>query len=250
MPDTDNQQPSPDSSSDSSSSLTQTELQLALVTREGTPRPAFTLTKTGIIIRDDLEEDEWKEGLKLFFWAQHSLKLGFSQYISYGKAKKFKVDEALAQLEFDMPTVKVALDLATVPLEMQFENLTAEHYLVLARADDQSKPKKMKWAKIASDQNLSPSQLKASIAAGEVVSTSTTRQQTHGIINIHGIRQEFEIWLRRVGGVEGILKMDKEHVAEIVGEMDLMIEVYNQIKSGNPPKKAAAKKAAKKKEKK
>jgi len=229
--------------------LEQTELQLAIIDpgRE-TTEAAFRLTKTGIVIRDDLTEEEWKDGLKLFYWAQHSLKLGFSQYISFGKAKGYKVNDALAQLEFDMPTVKIALDLATVPIEMQHENLTAEHYLVLARADDLSKPKKMKWAKIASEQNLTPPQLKASIAAGEVVSTATARQQSHGIIGIHGISQEFDIWFRRVGELDGIMKMDKEHQDEILGEIEPIAKLYDQIKAGKPAKKTA-KKAAKKKAK-
>lgn len=248
MSDTEQNTDTNPSAPDGSPSLIQPELELALFTKDGEQRSAFTLTKSGIIIRDDLTEPEWKDGLKLFHWAQHSLKMGLSQYISFGKAKKFNVDDALAQLEFDLPTVKAALDLATVPLEMQHPNLNAEHYLVLARADDTSKTQKVKWARIAAEQHLTPPQLKASIAAGEVVSVSTTRQQQHGIVSIHGIRQEVDIWLNRVKGVEGILKMDRPHQQEILELLKPIADLYAQILKGSSgkPKKNAKKSAGKK----
>src|SRR4051794_12653880 len=41
------------------------------------------------------------------------------------------------------------------------------------------------------------------------------RTAVSGVIGIHGIRQDFDIWLRRVGGAEGILKQDKEDVQEV-----------------------------------
>ena len=115
----------------------------------------------------------------------------------------------------------------------------------IARADDLPKKGKLKWAKIASEQNLSPVQLKASIAAGEVVDVAAARQQRHGIISIHGIRQEVDIWLNRVGGIEGILKMDKPHQDEILELIEPIANLYSQIKGGTK-KKSRKKKADKK----
>ena len=40
-----------------------------------------------------------------------------------------------------------------------------------------------------------------------------------GVITIHGIRAEFDVWIRRVGGLEGILKMKPELREEIIGEI-------------------------------
>lgn len=174
------------------------------------------------------------------------MKLGFAAYLAFGQRfGKEAVEGALAQLEFDMPDVKQALDINTVPPEMRHDNLSAEHYLVIARADDLPKKGKLKWAKIASEQNLSPVQLKASIAAGEVVDVAAARQQRHGIISIHGIRQEVDIWLNRVGGIEGILKMDKPHQDEILELIEPIANLYSQIKGGTK-KKSRKKKADKK----
>lgn len=248
MPETE-QDTAPNTDQGTGGSVIQTELQLMIVPPGGKVTGSvhpFTLTGSGIVIPESLTLEEWKEGLKLFKWAQTSLKLGFAGYISFGKAKfgKEVVDDALGQLEFEMPEVKQALDIGTVPDEMRHENLTAEHYIVLARADDLSKPKKVKWAKIAAEQNLTPPQLKASIAAGEVVSVDVARQQRHGIISIHGIRQEVDIWLNRVKGIDGILKMDDAHRQEILDLLKPIHDLYAAIKAG--PKKKG-KKAAKKK---
>jgi hypothetical protein len=40
-----------------------------------------------------------------------------------------------------------------------------------------------------------------------------------GVITIHGIRGLFDVWIRRVGGLEGILKMEPEIRQEIIGEI-------------------------------
>lgn len=257
MPDTQDQTTEPQSSP---TSLIQPELQFVIYPRGPLASateipPPFTLTRTGIIIPDDLTENNWRDGLKLFKWAQTSLKLGFASYIAYGTAKfgRDKVSAALGQLEFDMPTVTQAMDINTVPDEIRYDNLTADHYIVLARSSDLTKAKKADWSRIASEQNLTPPQLKASIAAGEVVSVSVTRQQQHGIIGIHGIRQELDIWLNRVGGIDGILKMDQAHQDEILGEIERFADLYAQIKAGTgdkkpdkKPAKAPAKKVKKK----
>lgn len=217
---------------------------------KSTPFKAFDMTKTGIVIQDDLSEDQWKEGLKYFKLAKTAIEVGLADYLSYGRAKYGVkvVDAALQQLEFDMPTVTRAIDISTIPIEMRHDNLTAEHYLILARANDLSKSGRNKWARTASEQNLTPSILKASIAAGEVVSASQASQQQHGIVNIHAIRQDFDIWMRRIKGVKGILKLGEEHRKEIMGEIAPIVDLYNKLSvatSSAPEKKKT--KAAKKK---
>lgn len=236
-------------STDTSLTLVQPELSFTVIEPGQKPgRAAFKIsTEDEIVIPDDLSEEEWCQGLHFFKRSHIKLKLWFSGYLSFGQIKfgKEKVDTALAQLEFDMPMVTQALDIGTVPDEMRFHNLTAEHYIILARADDLTKPKKIKWAKIASEQNLSPLQLKASIAAGEVVSTAGTRQLTQGIVSIHGIRQELDLWLHRVKGVEGILKMDLPLQQEILNEIEPIAFLYEELKAGMA-KKPKGKKIVKK----
>jgi hypothetical protein len=208
-----------------------TSLQLSFSNENGEQhQPAFTLTPTGLRVRDDLTYEEWVDGLKFFRWAHNALEVGFSDYLAWGNIKFLKqaVDSALEQLEFDLPTVKAALDINTVPPEIRYPNLTSEHYIVLAK-NCEKKNQMVKWAKTASVQSLTPGQLKASIREGEVVDTTALRQQTRGIASVHGVRQDFDIWLRRVGGVEGIRKMNDEDVSAIMEELRPMYDLYREL---------------------
>ena len=55
------------------------------------------------------------------------------------------------------------------------------------------------------------------------------KARTHGITTIHGIRMEFDIWLRRVGRLEGILKMDRQSRDDIVGELRAIAELHRAL---------------------
>lgn len=191
---------------------------------------SITLTDQGVVLKDDMTHEEWHEGLKIFKWAKLRLDLGFAGYLKFGEVKfgKEMVGSSLGQLEFDLGDVTTAMYVNTVPDKIRKDNLSAGHYVVLARAG--ITPKQMeKWSDIASEQSLSPSQLKASIQHGEVIDPSVVKQQTHGILTIHGISQEFDVWMRRVGGKEGIAKMSEEARDEIAGELEKFAELYEFV---------------------
>jgi hypothetical protein len=50
-----------------------------------------------------------------------------------------------------------------------------------------------------------------------------------GVTTIQGIRQEFDVWLRRVGGIDGILKMPPECLEDIVIEIQPIEKLHSQI---------------------
>jgi hypothetical protein len=50
-----------------------------------------------------------------------------------------------------------------------------------------------------------------------------------GVITVQGIRQEFDIWLRRVGGLNGILKMPSECRNDIAIELRAIARLYSQL---------------------
>lgn len=174
--------------------------------------------------------EEYKDGLKGWKLLKQKVDLVFSEFVEWGSLKfgREKVHHELSQLQFDLADVKKAIAISTVPAEMRHPNLTAEHYVALARSALPAK-QKAKWAKTASQQSLTPSQLKASIEAGEVVTTPVARQQQHGIITVHGIAQEIKVWLNRVGGIEGIKKMSPEDQSVIRDVLREAAEVYNAL---------------------
>lgn len=220
------------------------QLSLSIENNGGGYADIFTFAEDGIVIRDNLSWEEYQNGLRFFKGASEKIKLGFSQYTAYGNAKfgDKMVQAAFAQLEFNMPDVKEAVLIASVPMEIRHPNLTCAHYSVLAKAK-LTKPQLKKWAKVAVAQQLEPSTLKASIEAGEVVPKAVAQQRTHGLLTVNGIKGEFDIWLTRVGGIEGIREMETKEEGAIKSIIDLLQPIADLVAElKKPAKKAKAKK--------
>jgi hypothetical protein len=50
-----------------------------------------------------------------------------------------------------------------------------------------------------------------------------------GVITVQGIRMEFDLWLRRVGGLDGILKMESEVLQDLVVEIQPIARLHWRI---------------------
>lgn len=193
----------------------------------------IALTDSGVTISDDMTHEQWVEGLRGWKWLNAKLKMGLADYIKWGELKfgKERVDDWLDQLEFAMPLVNAARQITAIPESIRHDGLSSDHYVVLARAqtqDGKPLPEKQisKWAKTASEQNLSPSRLRESIQQGEVVTDAVARQQRSGIVSPVGIAREIEIWFRRVGEYEGIAKLDNDNRIMIAEQFRQAAEIY------------------------
>jgi hypothetical protein len=194
---------------------------------DSTNTSGIILTQTGITVHADMSFDQWKSGLKIFGWMKKKLALGLSDYIQWGRMKfgGDRVREALEQLQFDLPSVKEAVSIQGIPAEMRRPGFTSEHYLVLSKASKKVDPDKLKeFADAAVREEMSPTQLKTSIEVGSSVSPALARQMNHGIVTIQGIRGGFDIWVRRIGGVDGIMKLSPEDQQVILGELTPIVE--------------------------
>ena len=56
------------------------------------------------------------------------------------------------------------------------------------------------------------------------------RQKGFGLNSMHGIRADFDNWSRRVGGSDGILKMEPECIEEIIGELQPIARLLDRLK--------------------
>lgn len=203
--------------------LTESIIELAIVAGE-TPK-IVKLTPIGLDIPEDLTFEEWTELMASIHWHHKKLTIACADGIEYGN-KHYgldKVNQVLEQLEFELPMVKAAIAINSIPIDLRYPNLTADHYVELARADVPKKDK-AKWAEIAARLRLTATQLRLSMAEGEVVDTAAARAMSTGIITIPGIRQEFDVWLHRVGGIEGVRKMDTDTQQEIMEELEPIID--------------------------
>lgn len=175
---------------------------------------------------DDVSYEQWLEVLATAKTLRDKAAVAVACCMSYGKKRwgEVKVNEGLEQLEFEATLVKSAIAINSIPKALLHENLDEDHYVELAKANLTPAQAK-KWAKIAADQRLTASQLRASIKEGEVVDREATKALQHGLITIQGIRQEFDIWARRVGGIDGIKKMDMDNQVEIMEELSAICDL-------------------------
>jgi hypothetical protein len=195
---------------------------------------AFSITKEGnIIIREDLTYEEWREGLKAFKWAQINLRVSFADYVKFGEIKfgSELASEALTQLEFPLTAITSAVQIGSVPKKIRKFNLSGEHLVILARSCENA-DEMQEWAKKASEQSLSPVQLKESIRQGEVVEEPVAKKNQHGFVTIHALRMEADIWLRRMGGLSGLSGLSKADKEEIEKETELFVQIHEAVSDG------------------
>lgn len=185
---------------------------------------------------EDITYEQWREVLRMARTVKKKAAIVVADCISLGLHKwgRQMVDDALEQLELEAVLVKTATAVTQVPLELRFEHLDGEHYVELHRAKISPK-QKVRWARIASEQRLTPSQLRFSIVEGEVVDRAATKGLHTGIFTVQGIRQSFDVWHRRVNGLEGVKQMDHDHQVEIMDElqsiMDFAISLRDHLAS-------------------
>lgn len=221
----------------------QRNLTIAISGEDDDLQRAFRITEGKLIIPDSLSWPEYANGMSLFKSLTDNLKLYRSQYVAFGHLKfgKDRVNNCMAQLEFEMDDVRKDIEIASIPASVRRDSLKAEHYTVLARAGIKTK-EQAKWAGIAATQNLTPGQLKASIAAGEVVTQDQARSQNSGILTLSGISMELETWLRRAGGLEELRKKPADQREMLAGQIKIACDIYAALTA---PARKARKRARK-----
>jgi len=56
---------------------------------------------------------------------------------------------------------------------------------------------------------------------------------TIGVITVHGMRQDFDIWKRRMGGLDGILKLDPKARQDIMIELQAIASLHSDLAKAN-----------------
>lgn len=214
-----------------------TDLTIAIGRAGHKPSKAFQILDGKLILSDDMDWAEYVNGMSFFKRLTDDLKLYRSQYVAFGHLKfgKDKVNNCMAQLEFELEDVRKDIEVASIPDEVRQDGLKAEHYTTLARSG-LKKPQMAKWAKIAAEKNLTPGQLKASIATGEVVTESQARAQNSGILSLHGIAMELEIWLRRAGGLDELRKKPADQRAMLADQIKIACDIHAALTAATKAK--------------
>lgn len=230
------------------------QLTINLSANGADPTSIFRIEGKQLIIPEDLSWGQYVTGMNLFKRMKSDVTLYHAQFVKYGQLKfgADKVNECMSQLEFLLDDARKAIDIASIPDEVRHDNLKSEHYIELSRAKLTPK-QQAKWARVASEQNLTPSRLKESIKQGEVVSESVANRN-HGVLSLTGIGMELSVWLRRVGkgdlqqGLKELSAKPADQRKMLAEQIKLAVDIYEAL-TKPAKKKAAKKKPAKAKKK-
>jgi len=163
-----------------------------------------TITKDGIVFAPGLPESTWRETLSMLKAVHDGYHAALADTISYGRSNygEETVAEAMTQLEFPQADFNRACDVAKVPIGLRKnqQGLNSEHYQVVGHVFGDDEIKQKTWLKAASEEKLSPGELKRSIDAGKVVkdAAKTTGRGSGGLVTIQGIMFGFSKWKEQV----------------------------------------------------
>ena len=189
----------------------------------------FRLGMLGVQFAGEMSFEHWQEGMMMLGMWKHASQLWLADFIAKGRALfgDDKVQETLAQLQFDLHDTTQALAIGELSLLARRQGLTNGHYLALAHAQLSAEQQEY-WADIALKHSMTPAQLEKSIAAGAVLPSRepANRAAGGGIATLHGFRQVFDLWFRKVDeSDEPIDKWSQERKRELWEELKGPVKV-------------------------
>lgn len=183
--------------------------------RDGLDAARARWTPTGLDIPETTTLDNVKEILRAFKAFETTGALALADLLGFVKSRGWEkdVEQYMAQLEFDLSSVRRALAVAEVPRALRNPALSAEHYWVVSALEEYDQ---RKWLDRAVKYKLTGFELKRSIEADRVLKKEEIEQisgKGSGILNYQGILTDFRRWANKIGGQEGILAWP-EHVQD------------------------------------
>lgn len=164
-------------------------------------------TPTGLDIPETTTLDNVKEILRAFKAFETTGTLALADLLNFVRQRGWEkeVEQYMAQLEFDLSSVRKAQAVNEVPRALRNPKLNSEHYWVVSNLE---RDEQTRWLATAVKHNLTGFELKRSIEAGKVMKKQEIEMisgQGSGILNYQGILTDWKRWANKIGGPEGIL---------------------------------------------
>lgn len=175
--------------------------------RDGLDCARARWTPTGLDIPETTTLENVKEILRAFKAFETTGTLALADLLNFVKQRGWEkeVEQYMAQLEFDLSSVRRAQAVNEVPRALRNPKLNSEHYWVVSSLE---KDEQTKWLAAAVKHGLSGFELKRSIEAGKVLRKEQIDMLSgagSGILTYQGILTDWKRWEAKVGGDSGIL---------------------------------------------
>lgn len=182
----------------------------------------FHLGVNGIEFNGDLSLERWQDLMRLCKACKNAATLWLADAITHG-VRRFGqevVQNALEQMEFELIDADRAMAIGKLTAGIRNPALTTEHYYVLAKAELSEAAQEL-WAAEALKHGLTAKELLESIAAGKIVRAGAGGRSggAGGLATIHGVRQLFDTWWRKVDKDDPIHKWDEKRKRELWEEL-------------------------------
>ncbi len=174
---------------------------------DGLDRARARWTPTGLDIPETTTLENVKEILRAFKAFETTGTLALADLLTFVSSRGWEseVEQYLAQLEFDLHSVRKAQVVGDIPRALRHPKLTAEHYWVVSKLDREGQTK---WLGLAVKHGLSGFELKRSIEAGKPLHKEQIEMLSgagSGILTYQGILTDWQRWEAKIGGDDGIL---------------------------------------------
>lgn len=181
----------------------------------------------GLSIPEDAQLPDYENAVRLV------AKLGKISRIALGDlladAAKKGIEDQLTMVfeEVGLSPVEVGkcLAISLVPRSLRHDNLTEEHYFVVSKL---TLPEQTKWLNEALKHNLNALEMKRSIEAGRVLKRDEINELSgrgSGIVNYHGIVNQWDRWANKIGGFDGMQEWPKDTIKRWRAEIDSVADL-------------------------
>ena len=205
-------------------------MEIALITENSQP---LKWENNGLTLQPDATIEDYESAIRVIAQLGTISTIALGDLLHHAEKKGIKAEQfALVFEEVGYSPVDTgkAYSIASVHRRLRNEKLSSEHYFVVAKSiglgDVDAKDAQMglqeQWLNRALKHNLSPLELKRSIEAGKVLKKGEIAKLSgrgSGIINYHGIVNQWERWANKVGGADGIKSWPTETLEKWLSEV-------------------------------
>lgn len=197
-------------------------------------------TSTGLDLPESTTLADVKDILRAFKAFETTGTLALADVLSFVRQRGWEseVEQYLAQLEFDLSSVRRAQAVNQVPRGLRNPSLNAEHYWVVASL---SHEEQVRWLDQAVSHELTGFELKRSIEAGRVMKKDAIdllAGKGSGILNYHGILLDWRRWEKKIGGDAGILTWPADVQDRWLDDTRPIVELRERVLEARSQKEA------------
>lgn len=192
-------------------------------------------SETGATFNENMTQDQWTEYGSFLRRTKAMWHFFHADWLRFGRGKfgTDVVEATLNQLQFDFSDMERSSAIALLPEGSRLPGLTTAHHYVLGVAVDHEvigADGVDKWLKLALEHNLSPAELKESIAAGKIVRHEhESGSNRDGYLPIHGLGTMFERWRKTTSERVPLEKIPVEQKREILEEIRPIMEFGQKL---------------------